>query len=312
MTVVDIEKSTFGMIHMLMDNHKWLAAITILTCSVVAPFVKLAVLLVCAYLSWGRDSLTPEVCTAITAVRRISKWATIDAFTATMILGCFCANDVIEVHLHSGFYCFLGYCIFSIAGALLLDTSDGEAAEEQLRLVRSNPSRDWQVPVMVCSIVVLGILNAMAVAPLFTVQVSILSLEEKMSFVSLVRNLAGPNGSHVALLAFVTLGALVPAADFLGVIAEVFLGRTEHPIREWLQDFAMLDVLALTLVVMSNAASGVHDSLSVTLLPAGWILFTMAITWVVYSLTLRSKPVATMQVPKIRITPPSPTAPHQV
>merc|ERR1719428_393417 len=65
MTVVDMEKSTLGAIHLLMEKGRWGAAITILVCSVLAPFLKLAVLLVCAFHTC-RQNAGSRVASAIT------------------------------------------------------------------------------------------------------------------------------------------------------------------------------------------------------------------------------------------------------
>lgn len=287
-TIVDVEKSTFQAIHLLFDKGRWLAAATILICSVVAPFLKLAVLLVCAYLSWGQETTRPGVDIAISSVRRISKWATVDAFTASVFVAFFCDNAMLNVGLHKGFFCFIGYCIFSVVGALLLEKQNAEDPEELRSLVVGNSSpRRSVLPAIAGSLVLLVFLLAFALIPVFNVECSLLFLQEHLSFVDIVRRLGG-HGSQVAALALVALAALLPAADFVWATLEATQSGS-RAIGEWLQDFAMLDVFALSLLVVTNAASGVHASLSVTLLPGGWLLCFCALAWSVYSVTLRSQ-----------------------
>jgi len=101
-TLVDIKKSTFGTIHMLMKEECYMAAYTILICSVVAPFIKLTVLVIsaCSLPKYKRPR--PAVIAAIPWVRKISKWATVDAFTATLFVGFFCNSETLKVKLHTG------------------------------------------------------------------------------------------------------------------------------------------------------------------------------------------------------------------
>jgi len=292
MTIVDMEKSTFGAIHLLMEKGRYVAALTILICSVIAPFVKLVVLLVCAYHSSGQEAAGPRVSSAIESVRRISKWATVDAFTASIFVGFFCNNPVLQVNLHKGFYCFMGYCIFSVAGALVLEKPE-QPLEEQRRPmpIGAAHARKSILPAIAGSIMLLGFLVALLLLPIFHVECSMLFLKEQLSFIDIVQRL-GQHGSLSAALSLAALAALVPAADFVWTTVEATMGRIEHPAGEWLQDFAMFDVFALAVVVVTSAAAGVNDNLHVTMLPGGWLLCFCATAWVVYSLTLRSRPVA--------------------
>jgi uncharacterized paraquat-inducible protein A len=134
-TVIDLEKSTLGALRMLFEKERYGAAVTILVCSVIAPFAKLAVMVVAAFVQRSYDGKSQYVSPAITAVRRVSKWATVDAFTAASLVALFSNVTMplgsIDVQLHEGFYCFIGYCIFSVAGALLLEKPEQDSDEEE-------------------------------------------------------------------------------------------------------------------------------------------------------------------------------------
>jgi len=305
-TVLDIQKSTLGAVHMLFDKGRYVAASVILVCSVIAPFVKLAVLLVCSCYMWGQDNVGPAVVTAIKAVRRISKWATVDAFTAAILYAFFCQNSVLKVELHKGFYFFMGYCIFSIAGALLLEIPAQQLPHEQQRLVQTATIKQNLPTVVGCSVAMICLLIGLACVPIFSVECSLLFLKDKLSFMALMRNLVSAQGSPIAFLTLFLFGAVAPAADFIYAITQGIVGRIDHPAAEWVQDFAMLDVFALACVVVANAASGMSGALKVSVLPAGWILCTLASFWVIYCLTLRTSTNA--QAPKDRPVEYSPEA----
>lgn len=292
-SLVDIEKSTLTAIRLLFDEGRWPAALTILMCSVVAPFVKLAVLLVCAFSVNVKGYAGPEVSSAITAVRRISKWATVDAFTASILVAFFTSNATLKVELHRGFYCFVGYCVFSVAGALVLEKPTQEAAEEQRRLVpgSSSPQKPWGAAVALSVVGSLALLVVLDTMPIFDVQCTMLNLEEQLSFVMIVQRLL-TFGSRLAAFLCVACVALLPAADVVWTAVEATTGRTErHPIGEWLQDFAMFDVFALAIIVTQNASSGINANLTVKVLPGGWFFIICGAMWLLYSFVLRSQTV---------------------
>ncbi|CAE7493491.1 dnaJ [Symbiodinium pilosum] len=114
--VLDIEKSTLGLILLLHQNGMWLAALIILVYSVLMPFAKLLVLISYAHPALRVNGLASPG--AVRAVQKISKWAAVDVFTAGTICGLFCqphlyleAPDLSdEMKLHDGFYYFMGYC----------------------------------------------------------------------------------------------------------------------------------------------------------------------------------------------------------
>jgi len=284
MTIVDMEKSTLGAIHLLFEKGRWGSAITILICSVIAPFVKLAVLLVCAFCNY-RQNAGSRVASAITGVRRISKWATVDAFTALIFVSFFCKNPVVQVGLHRGFYCFMGYCIFSVAGALLLEKPGQAAIADQRR--QSTTTSLW--PTLASSILFTGSLVTLSLMPIFHVDMMI--IKEQLTFVDMVQRLSH-DGHLLAAFALVMLAAVLPLADLAWASAEATSALTTYPVGEWLQDFAMFDVFALAMLVVTNAAGGVHSGLTVTLLSGGWCLNGCACMWIAYSVILRSRPMA--------------------
>jgi uncharacterized paraquat-inducible protein A len=287
MTVVDMEKSTLGAIHLLYENGRWPAAAIILLCSVFAPFCKLAVLLVCAYLM-SRGNTGPAVCSAITAVRRISKWATVDAFTASILVAFFATSNVLHVELHKGYYFFVGYCIFSTAGALVMERPALESDDECQRLLSSTGVTQKALGPVAVGTLVLGVLLVVLFRmPLFKVECTLLSLQEQVSFATMVWRLL-QYGSRSAVLLCVACVGLIPAADMAWCLAEATTG-VAHPMSEWLQDFAMLEVFALAILVTQNASYGVNQSLSVELLPGGWFFVASGAAWLLYSIVFRSR-----------------------
>eukprot|EP00439_Symbiodinium_sp_Y106_P034298 s3469_g4.t1 len=51
----------------------------------------------------------------------------------------------------------------------------------------------------------------------------------------------------------------------------------------WFRDFAMLDVYALACVVVLSAVTALNNDLHLRLLPAGWVLCSLTVPWVVFS-----------------------------
>jgi len=282
MTFVDLEKSTLTSIKLLMEEGRYPAAFTILICSVIAPFVKLAILLVCVYCIQVRGNAGPKVSSAIAFVRCISKWATVDAFTASILVAFFCNSPILQVSLHKGFYCFVGYCIFSVAGALLLE----QPVQQRRPNVDAGLAGKSMVPAVVGSALLLTLLVALSYMPLFDVECSELALKEQLSFVAIIQRLA-KHGSTIAALVCLTFVGIFPAADLVMSVVEATTGHAQHQVGGWLRDFAMLDVFALAAIVTMNAASGIRKSLTVSLLPGGWLLITWAVLWMIYSLGFR-------------------------
>jgi len=187
----------------------------------------------------------------------------------------------------------VGYCVFSVAGALVLEKPTQEAAEEQRRLVpgSSSPQKPWGAAVALSVVGSMALLVVLDTMPIFDVQCTMLNLEEQLSFVMIVQRLL-TFGSRLAAFLCVACVALLPAADVVWTAVEATTGRTErHPIGEWLQDFAMFDVFALAIIVTQNASSGINANLTVKVLPGGWFFIICGAMWLLYSFVLRSQTV---------------------
>jgi uncharacterized paraquat-inducible protein A len=298
--LVDIRKSTFGAVHLLLENQCNLAAYTILVCSVMAPFMKLVILLLSVLTMKIQKGPGRASIAAITLVRRISKWATVDAFTASLFVGFFCDSSLLQVDLHEGYYCFMTYCILSTAGALILERPRQEKEETtDEERAPSLPSRSEGIasPIensataklagIAGSLVMLAVLTYFARVPMFEVRIQILGIQEELSFADVVWRLWTHN-RRISAIVIVLFGGVLPACDLAMGIMEAALRRTASDVSQFLQDFAMLDVLALAVVVVSNAASGVDEALNVKMLPAGSQLCCFAGAWLLYSLTVRT------------------------
>eukprot|EP00747_Dinoflagellata_sp_TGD_P211419 gnl/TRDRNA2_/TRDRNA2_84650_c0_seq1.p1 gnl/TRDRNA2_/TRDRNA2_84650_c0~~gnl/TRDRNA2_/TRDRNA2_84650_c0_seq1.p1 ORF type:complete len:359 (-),score=62.76 gnl/TRDRNA2_/TRDRNA2_84650_c0_seq1:56-1132(-) len=305
-TVLDMEKSTFGTIDLLMGKGKWVPALTILFFSVIMPVVKMFVLLAYSYCANLRGEGTGRgnsLADAVVFVQWVSKWATIDAFAAATIVGFFCTRPLLKVELHDGFFCFLGYCLLSTFGALLLDPTAGppqetpadDSASTAYRHLHGSPAR--------ALLYVVGSLCALSVAvdlPIVQVQARLLFMEDNLSIRALATQLWLYN-SRVAAVAVVGLTVALPALEMV-IAALGWAGyRSSNPTApRWLRDFAMLDVFALAMVVVSLATSGLHEDLKVRVLPMGRCLVGGCVAWVCFNATMTpSAPVKDMSRSKL-------------
>jgi uncharacterized paraquat-inducible protein A len=297
---ISIEKSTIQAISMLNEKERYVASTTILVCSVIAPFVKLAVMLLCAYFMWSYEKPGPAVNSMIAGVRRISKWATVDAFTASIFVGLFASAQGVTVNLHRGFFCFMGYCILSVAGALLLEQPDkDDMAEQRSLIVASASSKRVLLPSVAGILMTAGLVVAWKY-PLL--QMNLFFHQEEVSLATIVERVWSQE-SRVAAASFVLLAFVFPAADLIWVMVEAFLGNANRSVGEFLQDFAMLDVFALSVLVVANAASGINAMVTVKVLPAGWFLCVCCAVWVIYSLVFRVQPMPRMFLSKDKLGP---------
>lgn len=299
----DIQKSTMQALTLLQDKGRYIAATTILVCSVLAPFFKLAVMLICAYFMWNYETPGPSVNSMIAGVRRVSKWATVDAFTASIFVGLFSGmGGLITVSLHNGFFCFMGYCILSVLGALLLEKPDKEAIAEQQRLIVGvNSSKRMLLPCLAGLIMASGLIAAWK-CPLMQMNMGagFLSIKEDVTFTTILERV-WTQESRFAAASFVLLALVFPVLDLLWVLVEAFTGKANRSLGEFLQDFAMLDVFALSVLVVANAASGIHDKISITVLPAGWFVVACSAVWLIYSLFMRSTPTPPLFLSKDKL-----------
>jgi uncharacterized paraquat-inducible protein A len=296
----DIQKSTVQAISLLTEKERYGASITILVCSVLAPFLKLAVMFRTAYFMWKYEQPGPSVNSMIAGVRRVSKWATVDAFTASMFVGLFSSVEGVTVNLHKGFFCFMGYCILSVAGALLLEKPDKEAIAEQRSLVVGGVSSKRMLLPSIAGIFLCAGLFVAWKCPIL--HSNMLIQEEDVTFATIVERIWSKE-SRVAAASFAVLAFVFPLADLVWVIVDAFTGNANRSVGEFLQDFAMLDVFALSVLVVSNAASGIHPLVSITVLPAGWILCMCSAVWLIYSLFMRAQPMPRMFLSKDKLGP---------
>lgn len=115
--VYDKTRSILGTAQDLWQFGYRFVAILILTFSVVIPVIK-SLLLIVASLPYQRRALL-----AINSF--ISKWSMADVFAMGVIIAALAANGAssesaiinFQAQLHSGFYWFVGYCLFASTGA---------------------------------------------------------------------------------------------------------------------------------------------------------------------------------------------------
>lgn len=276
--VLDIEKSTVGLISFLFGQSMWLPALIILLYSVVMPFAKLLIFL---------HHLRPS-CSAVPhprLVQKISKWATVDVFTAATICVFFCQPHLyLEINLHDGFYYFLSYCVLSVAGASLMDSNEaGLLPREAVKPTAMT---------MLAGLVALAALVVVLLLPILKVQFQTIGLDAQISIVSLVVSLWARFPFAAISLAILLL--LMPCLDVVLVVLEVLGREIPHPsasfVRRWIKEFAMLDVFALALVVVLTAVTALHNDLHLRLLPAGWLFCSLTVPGVAYSWTTNFAP----------------------
>eukprot|EP00418_Pyrodinium_bahamense_P035414 CAMPEP_0179156260 /NCGR_PEP_ID=MMETSP0796-20121207/76170_1 /TAXON_ID=73915 /ORGANISM="Pyrodinium bahamense, Strain pbaha01" /LENGTH=326 /DNA_ID=CAMNT_0020857829 /DNA_START=32 /DNA_END=1009 /DNA_ORIENTATION=- len=272
MTIVDLEKSTLGTVKLLYDAGAHIPLWAILTFSVVMPFVKLAALL--------HFALAQTSTLALLFAQHISKWATIDAFAAAALIAFFTGQPMLHVDLHAGFYFFLAYCILSTAAALLLRRPPSAAPAQ---LPEPHPSAAEQsqrgataVGLWLASCAVTArLLHVAATTPILRMRSPLLGLARTCSIWDMIRHLWS-GGCHAAAVSIALLVIALPAADFAVLLAGVVgLGSAEDWAPRglegrWLQDFAMLDVWMLAMVVTRFATTGINGAIEMEVLPAGW------------------------------------------
>lgn len=281
MTIWKLEKSTLGTVKLLYDSAAYVPMLAILIFSVTMPFVKLfAVLLFAA----GRASGS-----MLCAIKKVSKWATIDAFAAAALVAFFDSQNHLHVDLRAGFYCFLAYCILSTAASLLL-----HAPQPNLnRHATLGGGKSTVVSAIMIFIVVLLLYQA-ATWPILKMQSKKFAMVATCSTWDLVRNLWNSH-STVAAAALVILTMALPACDFAAVIGQAVGFQVDAALSQWLEQFAMLDVWAFSLVIMRMATSGINHELEMELLPACWVLSGCSACWVLFNVSGRpgiTKPIS--------------------
>jgi len=273
MTVWHLEKSTLGTVKLLYESTAYVPMLAILVFSVTMPFVKLFAML---FFAAGKmsDSM-------LCAIKKVSTWATIDAFAAAALVAFFDSQNHLHVDLRAGFYCFLTYCILSTAASLLLHAPQSSLS----RHATLGGGKSTVVSVIMICIMVL-LLHQAATWPILKMQSKKFSMVATCSTWDLVCNL-WKGSSTVAGAALVILTMAVPACDFSAVIAQAVGFHVDAAISQWLEQFAMLDVWALSLVIMRMATSGINHEIGMELLPAGWMLSGFSACWVLFNVSGR-------------------------
>ncbi|CAJ1343909.1 unnamed protein product [Effrenium voratum] len=311
--ILDIEKSTLGLVQMLVEQGQWLPAAIIFTYSVLMPFAKLGVLLLYVRPAWdGSRFLLSD--SAVRVVQRISKWATVDVFTCATICGLFCQPHMyLEIQLLDGFYYFLTYCVLSVTGALLIHLPN-KAKEPD-----SDDEVECSAKAGAASVVAISATLALLFLPILKVHFATISLDASVSIWTLIWSLFArfPGAAIVLallLVAFPVADATLVALEWSrsrgsGASAQPPCGfgdgtREDSAVgkRSCFRDFAMLDVYALSCVVVLTAVTSLHNDLHLHLLPAGWVLCSWAVPWVAYSWTAE-RPRHERLAKRLRATP---------
>ncbi|CAE7194171.1 dnaJ, partial [Symbiodinium necroappetens] len=211
--VLDVEKSTLGLIVMLFQNGMLLPALIILGYSVLMPFAKLVVFISYAHPALRIRGLSSPG--AVRAVQKISKWATVDVFTAGTICGLFCQPHLyLEIKLHDGFYYFMSYCVLSVVGALLIPLpADHNAESEDVHEDSDSGATAGLCALsLVAGVLAVGTVAGLALLPLMKVTFPMIGLDARMSIILLIASL-WDHGFVGAAVCFALLLLLVPAVD---------------------------------------------------------------------------------------------------
>jgi len=280
-----LEKSTLGTVQLLYESAIYVPMLAIVIFSVTMPFVKLFVVML--FVAGKASSSGP----ALRAIQKVSKWATIDAFAAVVLVAFFDTQKHLTVDLHVGFYCFLAYCIVSTAASLLL-----HAPQPNLnRRATLGGGKSAVVSVMMIFIMVLLMYQA-STWPILKMHSEKFGMAATTSTWDLVRNLW--NGRlTLASATLVILTMVLPACDFAAVIGQAVGFHIDAALSQWLENFAMLDVWALSLVITRMATSGLNKEIDMELLPAGWVLSGFSACWVLFNVSGRpgiAKPISSV------------------
>eukprot|EP00439_Symbiodinium_sp_Y106_P030355 s3469_g3.t1 len=192
--VLDVEKSTLGLIVLLFQNGMLLPALITLGYSVLMPFAKLVV-----FMSYAHPALRVRGLSspgAVRAVQKISKWATVDVFTAGTICGLFCQPHLyLEIKLHDGFYYFMSYCVLSVVGALLIPLPTDHSTDALLESEDVHEDSDGGATAGPCAlslvsvVVAVGTVAGLAVLPLMKVTFPLIGLDARISIILLIASL---------------------------------------------------------------------------------------------------------------------------
>ena len=114
-------KSVIGLINVLLESKNYVVAISIITFTVLVPFIKITLsILLLSISSFGGNSIVKKI------VDRIGKWSMADVFVAATFLSYLSfsnMNSGIDTKTHTlvGLYFFFAYCILSLASSQFIE-----------------------------------------------------------------------------------------------------------------------------------------------------------------------------------------------
>lgn len=266
MPVLDITKSTIGTISHLYEGHHYIAAALICLFSVFIPFFKLAaVVLAFRRMAGPKENNGSQAQLLIAGLQTVSKWATVDAFCIMTFAAAFAAlpsasSLAVDLHLHTGFYCFLSYCILSIAAAVSLPTESPNI----MRAVPMFRHVSLSYTMRVTAVVATGVIwICLLTVPLISFDVKAFGFNRQLSIASLMIFLA-EGRLWIAAASIAILVGLLPGLQLLSIIAKEL--DVPLPFSRELWHFTMADVFLLSTVVTVLASTGLSSQLHVEVL----------------------------------------------
>lgn len=268
MSMVDITKSTVGTIGHLYNENFHLAALLVLLFSVVVPVLKLVAVLIAARRIYSEED-GKDADRLVSGLQWISKWATVDAFCVMTFAAAFSvlpASAVkVDLQIHRGFYCFLAYCVLSVAAALALPSSSSYFTPPPI-CRRMGLSVAFRMAVV---LIILALFLAVLWVPLIEFHVKEIGLHRKLSMESLFSYL-WKGGLWTPAAAFLSLAMIIPGLHaLLSTATELDFNVPGSWAIPSLGHFAMADVLLLSIGVSRLAGAGLTSRMSVEVLPGG-------------------------------------------
>eukprot|EP00930_Biecheleria_cincta_P037384 TRINITY_DN25657_c0_g1_i1.p1 TRINITY_DN25657_c0_g1~~TRINITY_DN25657_c0_g1_i1.p1 ORF type:complete len:352 (-),score=52.75 TRINITY_DN25657_c0_g1_i1:182-1237(-) len=277
MPVLDITKSTIGTISHLYEGNHFLAAGLICLFSVFVPFFKLAVIvLTLGRIACSKEHNGSQTQLLIAGIQAVSKWATVDAFCIMTFAAAFAAlpNESslsVDLHLHAGFYCFLSYCILSVAAAALLPAEPTNTVHSLPMFRHANLSYTMRVvTVLAAGIAWIWLLTV----PLISFEIEAFGFNRKLSVSSLMIFLA-ESGLWTAAASVVLFVGLLPGLQILSIIARELDVHLAYATELW--HFTMADVFLVSTVVTVLASTGLSSQLHVKALIGARLMLAVVI-----------------------------------
>lgn len=263
----------YGTVRFLWDDGYHGLAVLLTFFSILMPWLKLAGIV---YVLWK-----PPATVVLKVVQRISKWAMMDiivTMTTVAVLGdiSFLGISLLEVTLCIGFYCFLVYCILSVAGVLLL--------EPQYETEQGNWSI-WNVLIAIA----LGVVGLCILGVLFTQPILYCSwfpfIDMELTIFGIIQKL-WTNGFYCPSIVMGAVVVVLPALDVCISSAQCCGLPVNQLMIQWIEDFQMLDVFSLGVVITALSLGGSDDELELMATPQLYMLLTISLLWLVFTLAL--------------------------